>query len=99
MTKRSLCSLRKGAQGTTLQQRTMEDRFVRLPSLFLRAAVQVVVGVEYRIQRYRPRVEGLFARIERWTSLRTGETHWRSITPDNITTLYGKDNNSRIFDP
>jgi len=23
----------------------------------------------YRIQRYRPRVEGLFARIERWTSL------------------------------
>jgi hypothetical protein len=77
----------------------MEDRFVHLPSLFLRAAVQFVVGVEYRIQRYRPRVEGLFACIERWTNLRTGETHWRSITPDNITTLYGKDNNSRIFDP
>ncbi|MGA9767584.1 MAG: SpvB/TcaC N-terminal domain-containing protein [Blastocatellia bacterium] len=56
-----------------------------------------VVG--YTIHRYRPRIEGLFARIERWTNLQTGETHWRSITRDNITTLYGKDNNSRIFDP
>ena len=53
----------------------------------------------YVIYRYRPRIEGLFARIERWTSLATGEIHWRSITRDNITTLYGKDNNSRIFDP
>src|SRR5262245_36633140 len=61
--------------------------------------LRTVGGIEYRIQRYRPRIEGLFARIERWTSLRTGETHWRSITRDNITTLYGKDNNSRIFDP
>ncbi len=54
---------------------------------------------DYQIKRYRPRIEGLFARIERWTHQRTGEIHWRSITKDNITTLYGKDNNSRIFDP
>jgi RHS repeat-associated protein len=53
----------------------------------------------YMIHRYRPRIEGLFARIERWTNVTTGETHWRSITRDNVTTLYGKDNNSRIFDP
>lgn len=51
------------------------------------------------IHRYRPRVEGLFARIERWTNSVTGEIHWRSITKDNITTLYGKENASRIFDP
>lgn len=51
------------------------------------------------IHRYRPRIEGLFARIERWTKVSTGEIHWRSITRDNITTLYGKDNRSRIFDP
>src|SRR5215218_6166842 len=43
------------------------------------------------IHRYRPRVEGLFARIERWTDHATGEVHWRSITPDNVTTLYGTD--------
>jgi RHS repeat-associated protein len=53
----------------------------------------------YIIHRYRPRIEGLFALIERWTNVATGEIHWRSITRDNVTTLYGKDNNSRIFDP
>ena len=53
----------------------------------------------YVIHRYRPRIDGLFARIERWTNVATGEIHWRSITRDNVTTLYGKDNNSRIFDP
>jgi RHS repeat-associated protein len=53
----------------------------------------------YTVQRYRPRIEGLFARIERWTARATGEIHWRSISRDNITTLYGRDNNSRIFDP
>jgi hypothetical protein len=53
----------------------------------------------FTIHRYRPRIEGLFARIERWTNDSTGEKHWRSITRDNITTLYGKDNSSRIFDP
>ncbi|MCP9461813.1 MAG: hypothetical protein NNA24_07200 [Nitrospira sp.] len=54
---------------------------------------------DYVIHRYRPRIEGLFARIERWTQVATGEIHWRSITRDNVTTLYGKDPNSRIFDP
>jgi len=58
-----------------------------------------LAGVAYRIQRYRPRIEGLFARIERWTNLQTGEMHWRSITKDNITTLYGKTAESRIADP
>ena len=53
----------------------------------------------YTIHRYCPRIEGLFARIERWMNVQTGEIHWRSITKDNVTTLYGKDNNSRIFDP
>ena len=50
----------------------------------------------FRVERYRPRIEGLFARIERWTSLGTGEIHWRSITKDNLTTLYGRTSESRI---
>jgi RHS repeat-associated protein len=53
----------------------------------------------YRIRKYRPRIEGLFARIERWTKLDSGEVHWRSISKDNITTLYGKTAESRIADP
>jgi RHS repeat-associated protein len=56
-------------------------------------------GASYRIRRYRPRVEGLFARIERWTNLDTGETHWRSISKDDVATLYGKTAESRIADP
>jgi len=60
---------------------------------------RTVDGVAYKVRRYRPRIEGLFARIERWTNTQTGEMHWRSISKDNITTLYGHDNNSRIFDP
>jgi RHS repeat-associated protein len=52
----------------------------------------------YVIHRYRPRTEGVFARIERWTQTATGDVHWRSITPDNVTTRYGKDSNSRITD-
>jgi RHS repeat-associated protein len=63
------------------------------------ADVRTVDGTEFSIQRYRPRIEGLFARIERWTQVSTGMIHWRSITKDNITTLYGKDNDARIFDP
>ncbi len=42
----------------------------------------------YMVRRYCPRIEGLFARIERWKQLQTGEVHWRSISRDNITTLY-----------
>jgi len=54
---------------------------------------------QFKIQRYRPRIEGLFARIERWTKVDSGETHWRSISKDNITTLYGKTEKSRIANP
>ena len=56
-------------------------------------------GAEYQIQRYRPRIEGLFARIERWTRRSDGDVHWRSVTRDNVTTVYGKNENSRIFNP
>lgn len=53
----------------------------------------------YRVRRYRPRVEGLFARIERWICLASGVAHWRSISRDNVLTVYGLDARSRIADP
>jgi RHS repeat-associated protein len=56
-------------------------------------------GEPYTVQRYRPRVEGLFARIERWRNNRTGDVHWKSISRDNITSLYGQSTDSRIADP
>ncbi|OQY99744.1 MAG: toxin [Candidatus Brocadia sp. UTAMX2] len=61
---------------------------------------RTVDGKTYRIQRYRPRIEGLFARIERWTNQNDlTDTFWRSISKDNITTWYGKTAESRIADP
>jgi RHS repeat-associated protein len=63
------------------------------------SVARTVGGVDYQVQFYRPRIEGLFARIERWTNVETRVIHWRSITKDNLTTVYGKDNNSRIYDP
>ncbi|WP_267890697.1 SpvB/TcaC N-terminal domain-containing protein, partial [Streptomyces stelliscabiei] len=53
----------------------------------------------YVVHRYRPRTEGLFARIERWTHVATGDMHWRSVSADNVTTLYGTDSRSRIERP
>ena len=61
---------------------------------------RTVNSVTYGIQRYRPRIEGLFARIERWTNqIDPKDSFWRSISKDNITTWYGKTKESRIFDP
>ena len=51
----------------------------------------------YHIKQYRPRIEGLFARIEKWTNANNPyDVIWRSISKDNITTWYGKSENSRI---
>jgi RHS repeat-associated protein len=61
---------------------------------------RTVNQVTYEIQRYRPRIEGLFARIERWTNQSDPkDSFWRSISRDNITTWYGKTEESRIADP
>ncbi|GAA4803740.1 SpvB/TcaC N-terminal domain-containing protein [Lysobacter hankyongensis] len=53
----------------------------------------------YRIQRYRPRIEGTFARIERIH--KTGEVaaYWRVMPGDGTTTVYGRSAAARIFDP
>jgi hypothetical protein len=53
----------------------------------------------HTIRCYRPRTEGLFARIERWTEKATGIIKWRVITKDNLTTLFGWSDASVIADP
>ncbi|PYP93667.1 MAG: toxin, partial [Candidatus Angelobacter sp. Gp1-AA117] len=61
--------------------------------------IEAAGGQCFEVRCYRPRIEGLFARIEKWRSTATGETHWRSISRDNITSLYGRTPQSRIADP
>jgi RHS repeat-associated protein len=48
--------------------------------------------------RYRPRIEGMFARIERRTTA-DGDVYWASVTPNNITHVYGRSAAARIADP
>ncbi len=61
---------------------------------------RTVGGVVYQIIRYRPRIEGLFARIERWTNQSDPQDmFWRSISKENGTSWYGKTSESRITDP
>lgn len=53
----------------------------------------------FLVQRYRPRTEGLFARIERWRHATTGDTHWQATTRDNVLNIYGRSSEARIADP
>lgn len=51
------------------------------------------------ITAYRPRIDSQDVRIEKWTSKKdAGEVHWRTISGDNVTCIYGSDDTSRIFD-
>jgi RHS repeat-associated protein len=71
-----------------------------VPVLKLDGAIDEIPLAGFMVRKYRPRIEGLFARIERWAS-QTDPTDvfWRSISKDNITTFYGKSAESRIVDP
>jgi len=51
------------------------------------------------VQRYRPRVEGMFARIERRRHKVSGAVHWKVVTGDNRTSIYGRTEGARIIDP
>lgn len=54
---------------------------------------------QFIIRLYRPRIEGSFAKIERWRHKNTHEIKWRVITSANFTTLFGWSENSRLAHP
>jgi RHS repeat-associated protein len=60
---------------------------------------RTVGATVYTIQEYRPRIEGAWLRIERWTAQDTGIIHWRTISTNNTITVYGDSSNSRIANP
>ncbi|TCC99005.1 SpvB/TcaC N-terminal domain-containing protein [Pedobacter psychroterrae] len=53
----------------------------------------------HTIRCYRPRIEGSFARIERWTEKAGGIIKWRISSKENLTTLYGWTADSVLTDP
>ncbi|KAF7586480.1 hypothetical protein BBP40_008805 [Aspergillus hancockii] len=51
----------------------------------------------YRIRQYRPRVESDPMRIERWAEIAApGHVHWKTISSENVTVVYGRTAESRI---
>lgn len=59
---------------------------------------ETITGRAYAIRYYRPRTEGLFARIERLTDS-DGVSFWRVTGKDNTVSLYGRDSSARVADP
>jgi RHS repeat-associated protein len=58
-----------------------------------------LIDGNFVLQRYRRRAEEGIIRIERWTDcFDPTEVHWRTISADNTTSIYGKDDTSRICD-
>lgn len=54
----------------------------------------------FTVKAYAPRIVTVFNRIERWTSLADrDDIHWRVISPDNVTSIFGPGESSRIYDP
>ncbi|EPS42087.1 hypothetical protein H072_3881 [Dactylellina haptotyla CBS 200.50] len=54
--------------------------------------------LRFRVLRYRPRIEPLTTRIEKWTNVNDpNDIHWRVVTSSNTTTIYGRADDSRIF--
>ncbi|MEU7144799.1 SpvB/TcaC N-terminal domain-containing protein [Nocardia sp. NPDC046473] len=53
----------------------------------------------FEVIAYRPRAEGLYARVERWCDRNSGDTHWRMTSKSNVTSVFGRDAAARIADP
>lgn len=51
------------------------------------------------VKRYRPRIEGTFARIERITPAGDAAFYWKITSKDNVVTIYGRSTGARIADP
>src|ERR1700677_3046486 len=62
-------------------------------------SIKTLERSSYRVRAYRPRVESGFARIERWEETQTQDVHRRTITRENVTSVFGRDAMNRIADP
>lgn len=56
-------------------------------------------GLRYTVQRYRPRVEGLFARLEKISVQNEPGFYWKVTTKENVATIFGRTEAARVSDP
>ena len=57
------------------------------------------LNASYKVTRHFPRVEGSFARIERWQLTDTDSGFWLVHSPDGSLHLYGKRDSAKLFPP
>ncbi|MBE7170548.1 MAG: hypothetical protein INR73_08155 [Williamsia sp.] len=50
------------------------------------------------IKRYKPRIEGGFARIEKITEV-AGNVYWKVTSRDNVVSIFGRSRSAQIFNP
>ncbi len=50
------------------------------------------------VKRYRPRIEGSFARIEKINET-NGNVYWKVTTKENVISIFGKSKSAQIFSP
>ncbi len=58
--------------------------------------VMIIQGTK-KIKRYRPRIEGLFSRIEKIDD--NGNVYWSVRSKDNIVSVFGESKNARVSNP
>jgi RHS repeat-associated protein len=62
-------------------------------------AINQTSNSKYDIVYYQPRVEGLFAKIERLISKNDNTVHWQVTSKDGSIAIYGKNKQAQIYDP
>lgn len=62
-------------------------------------AINQTSNSKYDITYYQPRVEGLFAKIERLISKSDSTIHWQVTSKDGSVSVYGKNKQAQIYDP
>ena len=63
------------------------------------SAEKTLAGILWEVTLYRPRIDGGFAKIERWRNPTSGIIWWRTTSGSNITSIYGYKESARIADP
>jgi RHS repeat-associated protein len=70
-----------------------------VPQLHPDGTPEVYSGAGFRVARYRPRIEGAFAKIEQITPLAGGPFFWKVTSRANVATLFGRSAGCRLADP
>ena len=50
------------------------------------------------VTRYRPRTEGMFAKIELWRDPVSGDSFWKTVSKENVASVYGQSEDAKISD-